>query len=75
FEVTRGGRSPSTSRREPSIYSRSTITGSMFLAASNTKTFFGFERRYDFCFSFNAAPNSPIKAAQEDGCDRYNKPG
>lgn len=36
---------------------------------------FGLERRYDFCFSFNADPNSPIKAAQEDGCDRYNKPG
>jgi hypothetical protein len=36
---------------------------------------FGVERRYDFCFSFNADPDSPIKAAQEDGCDNYNKPG
>jgi hypothetical protein len=36
---------------------------------------FGIERRYDFCFSFNADPSSPIAAAQEDGCDNYNKPG
>jgi hypothetical protein len=33
------------------------------------------ERRYDFCFSFEADPSSPIKAADEDGCDAYNKPG
>jgi hypothetical protein len=33
------------------------------------------ERRYDFCFSFEADPSSPIKAAEEDGCDEYNKPG
>jgi len=33
------------------------------------------ERRYDFCFSFNSDPNSPIRAAEEDACDRYNKPG
>jgi hypothetical protein len=36
---------------------------------------FGIERRYDFCFSFNGDPDSPIKSAQEDGCDNYNKPG
>lgn len=33
------------------------------------------ERGYDFCFGFNADSNSPITAAQEDGCDNYNKPG
>jgi hypothetical protein len=36
---------------------------------------FSMERRYDFCFSFNADPDSPIKSAGEDGCDKYNKPG
>jgi hypothetical protein len=36
---------------------------------------FGIERRYDFCFSFNADPDGPINAAQEDGCDNYTKPG
>jgi hypothetical protein len=33
------------------------------------------ERHYDFCFSFEPDPNSPITAAEEDGCDEYNKPG
>jgi hypothetical protein len=33
------------------------------------------ERRYDFCFSFEADPSSPVKAGDEDGCDAYNKPG
>jgi hypothetical protein len=33
------------------------------------------ERRYDFCFSLEADPSSSIKAAEEDGCDGYNKPG
>ena len=33
------------------------------------------ERRYDFCFSFEADPSSPIEAGDEDGCDAYNKPG
>lgn len=33
------------------------------------------ERRYDFCFSFEADPASPIKAGDEDACDEYNKPG
>ena len=33
------------------------------------------ERRYYFCFSLEADPSSSIKAAEEDGCDGYNKPG